>query len=130
MILEILSICVGASLGALLRWLLGNSLNSLLPLIPPGTLLANLAGAFLIGLAMPFFATFTTFSPNLRLFFITGFLGALTTFSTFTAEMGSLLEKGKIVPSLAGILLHVGGSLTLFFIGMGCFYWIKEILHR
>ena len=81
MIQSILAISVGASLGAVLRWFLGLALNAAFPLIPLGTLTANLVGGYLIGLALAIFATHPTISPELRLLIITGFLGGLTTFS-------------------------------------------------
>ncbi|MCQ8205929.1 CrcB family protein, partial [Vibrio parahaemolyticus] len=76
------AICIGASLGALLRWWLGSLLNSFFPTIPPGTLAANLAGAYVIGLAIAFFATFSALAPEWRLLIVTGFCGGLTTYST------------------------------------------------
>jgi len=95
MLKSILAICVGASLGALLRWWLGLALNSLFPTIPPGTLAANLVGGYLVGLAIAFFATYTAIAPEWRLLVITGFCGGLTTFSTFSAELVALLQQGR-----------------------------------
>ena len=79
----------GAALGALLRWLLGIRLNSLFPAIP-GTLAANLIGCYLIGFGIAFFASFSSLAPEWRLLAITDFRGALTTFSTFSADVGPL----------------------------------------
>lgn len=76
-------IAVGASLGAWLRWLLGVKLNALFPTIPPGTVVANMVGGYIIGLAIAFLAASPTLSPEWRLLIITGFCGGLTTFSTF-----------------------------------------------
>lgn len=119
--LALLSISVGAAFGAILRWLLGLLFNSLWPVIPPGTLLANVLGGFLMGLALCLFAQIPSPGQYWRLFVITGFLGALTTFSTFTAEIGNLLREDKFWTAALGIGLHVGGSLLAFFAGIGVF---------
>lgn len=87
MLASILAISAGASAGALTRWLLGVSLNAMFPAIPPGTLLANLIGGYLVGVAMAVFAEFPGLAPEWRLLVFTGFLGGLTTFSTFSAEV-------------------------------------------
>lgn len=110
-------ICAGASLGALSRWGLSLALNGLFPLLPPGTLLANLLGSFLMGAAMGFLAANPDFGKLTRPLFMTGFLGSFTTFSTFAAEMGCLVQKGDIAWLFLGILLHAGGSICLFLIG-------------
>ncbi|MCM2131700.1 fluoride efflux transporter CrcB [Larsenimonas rhizosphaerae] len=125
MLSSILSIGLGAALGANLRWWLGVMLNALFPAIPPGTLVANLLGAWLIGLALAFFAALPDLSPFWRLFVITGFLGALTTFSTFSAEMWSTLQSGRYLTALAGIALHVVGALCMTGLGMGTFALLK-----
>ena len=92
---SILAVAIGATLGALLRWQLGTRLNSIFPTIPPGTLAANLIGAYVVGLGIAFFATFSAISPEWRLLVITGFCGGLTTFSTFSAEIATLLQQGQ-----------------------------------
>jgi CrcB protein len=86
MLYSILAISIGASAGAVSRWFLGLGLNALFPTIPLGTLAANLLGGYLIGLALTFFAGNPSLPPEWRLLVITGFLGGLTTFSTFSAE--------------------------------------------
>ncbi len=113
-----LFIAVGASLGALLRWVLGMSLNSLLPALPPGTLMANLLGGLMMGVAMSFFAQSPHIDPQWRLFITTGFLGGLTTFSTFSAEVTTLLQTGR--PGWAGlaVAIHVIGSLLMTALGI------------
>lgn len=90
-IYSILSVFIGAGLGACLRWWLGLRLNALFPLIPPGTLAANLIGGYIIGVAVAFFAFKGQIPTEARLFVITGFLGGLTTFSTFSSEVVNLL---------------------------------------
>lgn len=92
----ILAISLGAALGALLRWQLGAKLNSFLPSLPPGTLTANLVGGYIIGLAVAYFAQAPDIAPEWRLFIVTGFCGGLTTFSTFSAEVVSLLQEQRL----------------------------------
>lgn len=84
---SIAAVSFGAAPGALLRWQLGVRLNALFPTIPPGTLAANLVGAYVIGVSMAFFATYPGVSPEWRLLIVTGFCCGLTTFSTFSAEI-------------------------------------------
>ncbi len=94
-LLAVSAVFVGAGLGALLRWLLGDRLNPLFPTLPLGTLAANLLGGLLVGVAVAYFGRHAGMSPELRLFVITGFLGGLTTFSTFSAEVVTLLLRGE-----------------------------------
>lgn len=122
----VLAIFSGAGFGALLRWFLGTKLNQLFPAIPLGTLSANLIGGYLIGVAIAFFSHNTSLSPEWRLFVITGFLGGLTTFSTFSAEMISLLQAQKITMLFAGIFLHLVGSLVMTFLGIATFSLLKH----
>ena len=89
----VLAISIGAAAGALLRWQLGVQLNSLFPVLPPGTLAANLVGGYIIGLAIDYFARAPHLSPEWRLLIITGFCGGLTTFSTFSAEVVPIFKK-------------------------------------
>ncbi len=107
----ILAVGVGAALGAWLRWWLAVLLNATYPALPPGTLAANLIGGYLIGMALAFFAANTSIAPEWRLFAITGFLGALTTFSTFSAESVMLLQQARYGAALAHSSLHLFGSL-------------------
>jgi len=122
---SILAVALGAALGALLRWLLGAKLNSVFPTIPPGTLVANLFGAYVIGLGIAFFATFSSISPEWRLLVITGFCGGLTTFSTFSAELTLLLQQGRLVWALGAVAAHVLGSVLMTFAGIGTIYLFK-----
>ena len=112
-----LAISIGAALGALLRWQLGARLNSIFPTLPPGTLMANLIGGYIIGVAAAFFAQAPGIAPEWRLFIITGFCGGLTTFSTFSAEVVSLLQEGRLLWAGAAIAAHVVGSLAMTLFG-------------
>jgi CrcB protein len=122
---SIVAICVGASLGALLRWGLGLVLNGLFPTIPPGTLAANLVGGYLVGLAIAFFATYTAIAPEWRLLVITGFCGGLTTFSTFSAELVGLLQQGRAAWALAAAAAHLAGSVLMTFAGIATMLWLR-----
>jgi CrcB protein len=115
---SILAISIGASTGAVLRWLLGRSLNPLFPAIPLGTLAANLIGGYLIGIAMAVFAAMPSLAPEWRLVIITGFLGGLTTFSTFSAEVTTLLQQGRLLWAGAAVSVHVVGSLAMTLLGL------------
>lgn len=114
-----LAVAAGAVLGAWLRWGLAVWLNGLFPSLPPGTLVANLVGGFLIGLVIGALAQHPTLPPEWRLFLVTGFLGALTTFSTFSAEVVGLLQQGRLAWALATVGAHVLGSLAMTMAGLG-----------
>ena len=118
MLKSLFVIAVGASLGAWLRWLLGMKLNALFPTIPPGTVVANMVGGYIIGLAIAFLAASPTLSPEWRLLIITGFCGGLTTFSTFSAETVALIQEGRLLWALGSISLHVVGSLAMTAAGL------------
>lgn len=118
MINSILAISLGASAGAVLRWLLGRALNALFPLVPIGTLAANLIGGYFIGVALAVFAAMPQWAPEWRLLVITGFLGGLTTFSTFSAEVTTLLQQGRFQWAGTAIAVHVLGSLAMTMLGL------------
>lgn len=122
----ILAISLGSSLGALLRWWLGMRLNAFLPAMPPGTLAANLIGGYIIGLAVAFFGTYTALAPEWRLFVITGFCGGLTTFSTFSAEIVTLLQQGRTLWALGAAAAHLCGSVLMTLAGIGTVLWVKS----
>lgn len=126
MIYSIAAIVSGAGIGALLRWFLGLKFNSIFPAIPLGTLSANLLGGYLIGIAIAFFSTNTALSPEWRLFIITGFLGGLTTFSTFSAEIVTAIQEGRFNHAAMGTLLHVGGSLIMTFLGIASMLYLQN----
>lgn len=125
MILSIASICVGASTGALLRWVLAARFNPSSPALPLGTLAANLIGGYLIGVALAVFTALPGLSPQWRLFVITGFLGGLTTFSTFSAEVVIQLQQGRPGWALATAFAHLAGSLALTALGIATVGWLR-----
>ena len=121
----ILAIGSGGALGALLRWWLGLKLNAYLPAIPPGTLAANLIGGYVVGMAVAFFGTYSALAPEWRLFVITGFCGGLTTFSTFSAEVVTLMQQGRAPWALGAAGAHLIGSIVMTFAGIGTVVWIR-----
>lgn len=125
MIGSVLSISAGASLGALLRWLLAGRFNPLFPALPLGTLAANLIGGYLIGLAVAIFASLPELSPQARLFVVTGFLGGLTTFSTFSAEVVTQLQHGHTAWALATAGAHMLGSFVFTALGIATVVWLR-----
>jgi CrcB protein len=113
-----LAIGLGAASGAWLRWGLGLLLNPVFPTLPLGTLAANLLGGFLMGMAMQFLLEHAVLPPEMRLAITTGFLGGLTTFSTFSAETVTLLLREEYLWTLAIVLVHVIGSVMMTLLGM------------
>ena len=126
MLKSIFAISLGASLGALLRWWLGLALNGLFPTVPPGTLAANLIGGYLVGLAIAFFATYTALAPEWRLLVITGFCGGLTTFSTFSAEIVTLMQQGRAMWAFAAAAAHLAGSVAMTLAGIATMVWLRH----
>lgn len=126
MVKSILAISLGASAGAVLRWFLGRLLNAFFPAVPPGTLAANLIGGYLIGVAVAIFTSHPHLAPEWRLLIITGFLGGLTTFSTFSAEVVDLLQQGRILWAGTAISLHVSGSLIMTILGLATVAGMKR----
>ncbi|CAJ0698997.1 fluoride efflux transporter CrcB [Ralstonia mannitolilytica] len=109
---------VGAALGAWLRWLFAVLWNAINPALPYGTLAANLLGGYLIGVAVGFFDTHTGLPPEWRLLAVTGFLGGLTTFSTFSSEVVANILAGDYVVGALHVAVHLGGSLFLTLLGL------------
>ena len=120
MIWQGLAVGFGAALGALLRWRLGVWLNAVFPTIPFGTLASNLIGGFVMGLCMEYFSRNAGVPPELRLATTTGFLGGLTTFSTFSGETTTLLLRRDYLWSAVIIGAHLIGSLVLTIAGVYC----------
>ncbi|MCV2218172.1 fluoride efflux transporter CrcB [Thauera sp. Sel9] len=121
----IIAIAVGSVLGGLLRWGLGLKLNSLFPAMPPGTLAANLIAGYLVGLAVAFFAQMPSLSPEWRLLIITGFCGGLSTFSTFSAEIVHLLQRGLYAGAMGAVAIHVAGSVAMTLAGIATVAWLR-----
>lgn len=123
----LVAISLGASLGAILRWVLGHALNDVFPNQTLGTLAANLLGGYIIGMAIAWFGGHTGLSPQMRLFVITGFCGGLTTFSTFSAELAVMLEQGRLGWMAVAVLVHVAGSLAMTLLGMATVAWLRAL---
>ena len=123
--LPIVAISVGASIGAVLRWFLAMMLNHLHASIQMGTVAANLSGGYMIGLAVAFFANNQHLPAEWRLLIVTGFLGGLTTFSTFSAEVTDLLQKGDFGVAFTTIAIHLLGSLAMTFLGILTYQMFK-----
>jgi len=120
--LPVLAICIGACVGALARWQLGLWLNPTLTVagtvLPVGTLAANLLGGYLVGICVAVFHAMPQLDPLWRLLLVTGFLGALTTFSSFSAEVVSMLMQQRYALALMTACVHLLGSLLLTVAGI------------
>lgn len=114
----LIAVGVGAAVGAWLRWWFGMVWNPVFPTLPLGTLAANLLGGYLMGFAMATFADHPGLPPEARLLLATGFLGGLTTFSTFSAETVTLLLRAQYAWAAAIIMAHVAGSLAMTILGI------------
>ena len=123
----LLAVGGGAAVGAWLRWGLGVALNPVFPTLPLGPLAANLPGGLMMGLVMELAPRHALLSPEMRLLLTTGFLGGLTTFSTFSAEIVTLLLRKEYLWGSIAIFAHVAGSLALTLLGIllmrGIFAW-------
>jgi CrcB protein len=122
---SVAAVGIGAALGALLRWQLGERLNRLFPSIPPGTLVANIIGGYIVGFALAALAQRDDLPVEWRLLIITGFCGGLTTFSTFSSEIVSLLQQGRLGIAASGIALHVASSLVATLAGLGTWQLLR-----
>jgi fluoride exporter len=118
MYLSILAVGIGGALGSLLRWVLGLRLNALFPTLPLGTLAANVIAGYVIGVAVAFFARMPDVPAEWRLFIITGLMGGLSTFSTFSAEVVSHLQQGRYGWALGEIGIHVCASVVMTILGI------------
>ena len=124
--LAVFAICLGASAGALARWQLGlwlNPLGTAATSIPMGTLAANLMGAYLVGVCVGVFQSLPQLDPLWRLALVTGFLGALTTFSSFSAEVVAMLGQQRYALALGTAAVHLVGSLVLTVAGIYSASW-------
>ncbi len=122
--LAVLAVAIGGGIGALARWMLSYQLNAYFPAIPPGTLASNIIGGYIVGVAIAFFATRPDIAPEWRLLIITGFCGGLTTFSTFSAEVVTLIQQGELAKMAIAIALHLAGSLAATILGIASWSWI------
>lgn len=120
--ISIIAIFFGAGLGALLRASFNFLTVGITSTIPMGTLLSNMVGGYLIGIAIAFFGNNPNLSPEWKLFVITGFLGGLTTFSSFSAEVVEFMQRGEFSWALGTVLLHLIGSLVLTLLGIWTFH--------
>ena len=125
-IYAIMAVGVGAALGAWMRWWFGEALNPVFPTLPLGTLAANLVGGYLVGIAVEYFFYNATLPPEARLFIITGFLGGLTTFSTFSAETVTLLLREQYGWAFTIIFSHLAGSLAMTVLGILTIKWLMQ----
>ena len=114
----LLAVGVGAAVGAWLRWWLSAAFNAVVPTLPLGTLLANLVGGYLVGVAVEVFSQQNYLPPELRLLVITGFLGGLTTFSSFSAEAVGLMNSARYGWMAGLIVAHVAGSIVMTVLGI------------
>ncbi|MCU7367616.1 fluoride efflux transporter CrcB [Pantoea stewartii] len=110
---QLLAIMVGGAVGCVIRWFFGVKLNSFFPSLPPGTLVVNLLGAFIIGAAVAYFLRHPHLDPAWKLLIVTGLCGGLTTFSTFSVEIFTLLQAGNFGWALASVFVHVTGSVLM-----------------
>ncbi|EXU77101.1 MULTISPECIES: fluoride efflux transporter CrcB [Erwinia] len=124
MIKSLIAVVIGGSAGCVIRWLLGIRLNALFPELPPGTLLVNLVGGFIIGAAMAWFLRNPQIDPAWKLLITTGLCGGMTTFSTFSLEIVTLIQTGKMLWAMISVFTHVVGSLLMTFAG----FWLMTLL--
>ena len=117
MYLSIFAVSLGGALGSLLRWVLSLRLNGLFPNLPLGTLASNVMAGYIIGVAIAWFAKMPSLSPDWRLFVITGLMGGLSTFSTFSAEIVWHLQHGRLGWAAGEIAVHVGASIVMTILG-------------
>ncbi|MTC60752.1 fluoride efflux transporter CrcB [Providencia rustigianii] len=122
---SLFSIALGSVLGGWLRWIIGLKLNNLHPHIPFGTVFVNLIGGFIIGFAVSYFAS-ANINPAYKLFIVTGFCGAFTTFSTFSLEVLVMLQEGKLMVAFSTIAIHVIGALLFTLLGMLCHNFLAQ----
>ncbi|MDX5627565.1 MULTISPECIES: fluoride efflux transporter CrcB [unclassified Brenneria] len=117
MVKSLFAVIIGGSAGCVIRWLLSVRLNSLFPNLPPGTLIVNLLGGLIIGAALAYFLRQPQLDPAWKLLITTGLCGGMTTFSTFSAELFSLLQSGNYAWAVTSVLVHVLGSLLMTAVG-------------
>ena len=114
---SLLAVIIGGSVGCIIRWLLAVRLNSLFPSLPPGTVMVNFTGGFIIGIGLGWFMRHPELDPVWRLLLMTGLCGGMTTFSTFSLEVFSLLQHGNYFWAFTSVLIHVTGSVLMTALG-------------
>lgn len=124
MLKPLLAVMIGGCAGCVIRWLLAVRLNTLFPNLPPGTLLVNLVGGFIIGATVAWFVRHPGIDPAWKLLITTGLCGGMTTFSTFSLEVVTLLQAGNYLWAMVSVLVHVIGSLLMTFAG----FWLMSLL--
>lgn len=117
-LISFFAVGIGASLGAVMRWLLGIALNPILPALPLGTLASNVIAGYIIGVAVAYFGRNPQIAPEWRLFIITGLMGGLSTFSTFSAEIVQHLQQGRLNWAAGEIAIHVVASVIMTVLGI------------
>jgi CrcB protein len=122
---SILAIFCGAGLGALLRAGFNFATVNIASTLPLGTFIANMVGGYMVGIAVAFFGNNPSLSPEWKLFVITGFLGGLTTFSSFSVEVVGFMQRGEVTWALGTALLHLVGSLAVTFLGILTYQALK-----
>ncbi len=118
MYLSILAVGIGGALGSLFRWFLGIRLNGVFPALPLGTLASNVIAGYVIGIAVAYFGRNPNIAPEWRLFVITGLMGGLSTFSTFSAEVVQHLQEGRLNWAAGEIAIHVSASVVATLLGL------------
>ena len=125
MLSSLLALFIGVGVGSVLRWAVSMKMNPLNAHIPLGTLMVNLIGGFIIGLAMAIFTRMTHLDPTWKLLITTGFCGGLTTFSTFSLEVVYLMQDGRFGWALANMLLNLAGSLAMTLLAFMLVMWVN-----
>lgn len=120
------AVALGGALGSLLRWVLSTRYNSLFPALPLGTLASNLIAGYLIGIAIAYFGRHADLAPEWRLFVITGLMGGLSTFSTFSAEITAHLQAGRIGWAIGEMAIHLAGSVLMTLAGLASLAWLRH----
>jgi fluoride exporter len=124
---SVLAVAIGGALGSLLRWLLGLQLNALFPALPLGTLAANVIAGYVIGVAVAFFARMPSLAVEWRLFVITGMMGGLSTFSSFSAEVVAAIQQGRLGWAMGEVGIHVGASLAMTALGIATVAFLTRL---
>jgi len=127
MYFSVFVVAVGGALGSLLRWYLGARLNGIYPALPLGTLSANIAAGYFVGIAVAYFARSPALSAEWRLFVITGLMGGLSTFSTFSAEVVNDLGHGKLSWAFREVAVHLSASILMTMLGIATVWGIYRL---